>query len=80
MWSYLEQSSGGSTDPFLWSHLNHLHFDGEQDLFLVTDRNFDRVFAIRRSTGDTEWVLGGDGGDSVFMESWSSIPTARSLS
>lgn len=44
-----------------WSHANALDHDEASDLYLISLRHLDSIAAVDRGTGETAWVLGGDG-------------------
>jgi hypothetical protein len=46
-----------------WSHLNHLHYEPDEDAYYVTSRNLRQVYRIDRATGVASWVLSEGGGD-----------------
>ena len=44
-------------DAQIWAHLNHLHYDRNEDAYYATARNLDAVFKVDRSSGDMVWML-----------------------
>jgi len=50
----------------VWTHANALNYDDEQGLYLLSVRETDSIVAIKRSTGETQWILGGCESDFDF--------------
>jgi hypothetical protein len=46
-----------------WVHLNHLHYDRQQNAYLSAGRNTENIFAVDRASGGTTWILERGGGD-----------------
>lgn len=44
-----------------WSHLNAVSYDEAAELYVVTSLGWNAVLGVDAATGQTEWMLGGDG-------------------
>lgn len=72
---------GWSVEAEVWGHLNHLHYDAEEDAYYVSARFLDTVYRVERATGRTSWVLGQGGGDfqsdggAIEFNPHSAVPT-----
>jgi len=52
----------------IWTHANALYFDDTLGLYFLSLRETDTIVAVKRSTGQTQWMLGGCESDFEFQE------------
>ena len=74
-------------DAQIWAHLNHLHYDRNEDAYYATARNLDAVFKVDRSSGDLVWMLSGEqssfdvaeGSEPAWFDPHSAVPTEEGV-
>ena len=61
------QTAHGASGP---CHINHIEYSAEDDTILFSDLDNDNYTKIRRTNGQTVWVLGGETSDFTGMAMW----------
>lgn len=64
IWDAVEYEANTSLEPGTsWSHSNAIEYVEEEDLYYVSSRNIDTIFAFERASGETIHRIGGGYGD-----------------
>ena len=69
VWDHFELDPDNVVGPLAsWSHANALYFDKEEPAYYVSLRNFDCIVKIDPTSGDQQWVLGGEHSDFALSD------------
>ena len=76
---HFPRSAGGGPDRYAgdYTHLNDIDSINNGSSFLVSPRNFDRVMAIKRSSKQLQWVLGGENNKEILYEQHNPVLLSR---